>query len=91
MIVGTIGWPLAVVVVIVIMGAAGILMTYMGVRGGIAGEAMKGKLANEYRELLGSYESLAEETRSVQAAMQADLAELRAKVESMEHMMREVA
>jgi hypothetical protein len=91
MIVSTSAWPAAVVVAIVVIGAAGILMTYMGVRGGVAAEETKGKLASQYRELLGSYEKLAQETKDLQAAMQADLAGLRQKVESIEHMMREVA
>ena len=89
--VAAIGWPAAVIVIIVIIGGVALLSTYMAVRGGIAGEEMKGELANQYRELLGSYESLAQETRSVQTTMQADLEALRQKVESIEHMMREVA
>ncbi len=54
-------------------------------------EKTKGKLADQYRELVGEYENLAQQTRDLQAAMQADLAELRKKVASIEHMMREVA
>ena len=91
MTIGTIGWPAAMIVVIIIIGGAALLTTYIGARAGVAAEKTKGKLADQYHELAGDYHNLAQETRDLQAAMQADLAELRQKVESIERMMREVA
>lgn len=45
----------------------------------------------EYRALAEKFEALARESRDVQAAMQADLAGLRASVASIETMMHEVS
>ena len=91
MTIATIGWPAAVVLVIVIIGVVALLSTIVASNAGVASEKTKGKLADQYRELVGEYENLAQQTRDLQAAMQADLAELGKKVESIEHMMREVA
>jgi len=44
----------------------------------------------QYHLLATDYGSLAKETRDLQKAMQADLAEIRKRVESIERMMREV-
>ena len=53
-------------------------------------KAEKGKSGEQYRALAAAYEGLAKETRDGQKAMQADLAELRKRAESIERMMREV-
>jgi hypothetical protein len=45
----------------------------------------------EYRALAEKFEALAQETRDGQAAMQADLAAVRASVASIETMMRDVS
>jgi len=45
----------------------------------------------EYRALAEKFEALAQESRDTQAAIQADLAGLRASVASIETMMREVS
>lgn len=91
MTIGTIGWPVAVVLVIVIIGGVALLSTIVASNAGVASEKTKGQFADQYRGLVGDYEKLTQETRDLQAAMQADLAELRKTVDSIEHMMREVA
>ena len=91
MTIGTIGWPVAVILAIVVIGAVALLATIVASNAGIASEKTRGKFADQYRELVSQYESLAQQTRDLQAAMQADLAELTTKVASIEHMMREVA
>jgi len=86
----TIGWPVVVVLAIVMVGVSAVLSAVVAGRAQVASEAEKGKSAGQYRALAADYESLAKETRDVQKAMQADLAELRKRVESIERMMREV-
>ena len=91
MTIATIGWPVAVILVIVVIGAVALLSTIVASNAGVASEKTRGKFADQYRELVSQYESLAQQTRDLQAAMQADLAELTTKVASIEHMMKEVA
>jgi len=91
MTIATIGWPAAVILVIVVIGAVALLSTIVASNAGVASEKTRGKFADQYRELVSQYESLAQQTRDLQAAMQADLAELTTKVASIEHMMKEVA
>lgn len=86
----TIGWPVVVVLAIVMVGVAAVLSAVIAGRAQVASEAEKGKSGEQYRALATDYEGLAKETRDVQKAMQADLAELRKRVESIERMMREV-
>ena len=83
-------WPEAIVVVIGIIGVVAVLSTVLGGRAAVAAEEAKGKYGEQYRMLSDDYEKLAKEMRDVQAAMQADIGEMRAKVESIEKMMREV-
>ncbi|HEY3316849.1 MAG TPA: hypothetical protein VGK50_00280 [Coriobacteriia bacterium] len=86
----SIGWPLAVVAVAIVIGIVAVLSTVLAARGAVATEEAKGKYGEQYRMLAADYEKLAKETRDVQAAMRTDLDDLRAKVESIEKMMREV-
>ncbi len=86
----TIGWPAALIVIVVIIGIVAFLSTVVAGRTEVEREEAKGKYGDQYRQLAADYESLAKETKNVQAAMQSDLAELRSKVESIEGMMREV-
>ena len=83
-------WPVAIVVVIGILGLVAVVSTVLAGRATVATEEAKGKYGEQYRMLAADYEKLAKEMRDAQAAMQADIAEMRAKVESMEKMMREV-
>jgi hypothetical protein len=85
-----IGWPLAVIVVAIVIGGVAFLSTVIASRAAVDAEEAKGKNGEQYKMLAADYEKLAKETRDAQAAMQADLADMRAKVESIEKMMREV-
>ena len=84
------GWPLAVILIIVIIGAVALLSTIVAGNASVAAEAEKGKNGEQYRLLAADYETLAKETRDAATAMKADLATLREKVDSVEQMMREV-
>jgi flagellar basal body-associated protein FliL len=89
--IAAIGWPATVIVVIVVIGVVALISTVVASNASVASEKTKGKFTEQYRELVSSYEALAHETRDLQTATQTELAELRQKVESIEHMMREVA
>jgi outer membrane murein-binding lipoprotein Lpp len=84
------GWPLAVVVAIVVIGVVAVLSTIVAGNASVAAEKAKGEYGEQYRMIAADYETLAKETRDAAQAMQADLAEMREKVDSIEHMMREV-
>lgn len=86
----TIGWPVALVAIAIIIGIVTVLSTIAAGRAEVAREEAKGKYGEQYRMIAADYETLAKETRDAQAAMQSDLAELRKKVDSIEQMMREV-
>lgn len=83
-------WPVAIVVVIGILGVVAVASTVLGGKAAVEAEEAKGKYGEQYRMLSADYEKLAKEMRDLLAAMQADTAEVRAKVDSMEKMMREV-
>jgi hypothetical protein len=51
---------------------------------------IKSHSGEEYRALNEQYTGLAQETRAAQTTMQADIAAIRASVESIEQMMRDV-
>ena len=84
------GWPVAIIVIIVILGVVALLSTIVAGNASVATEEAKGKNGEQYRMLAADYETLAKETRDSATAMQADLAKMREKVDSIEHMMREV-
>lgn len=84
------GWPLAVVIAIVIIGVVAFLSSVVAGNASVAAEKAKGENGEQYRMIAADYETLAQETRDAAKAMQADLAKLREKVDSIEHMMREV-
>ena len=86
----TIEWPLAVIVVAIVIGGVALISTVLAARAGVETEEAKGKHGEQYKMLAADYEALAKETRDTQAKMRTDLADLRAKVESIEQMMREV-
>jgi hypothetical protein len=85
-----IGWPEALILAIIVIGVVALISTLVASRAGVDAEKAKGTTAEQFGKLVADYEGLAKETREVQSVMQTDLAELRAKVESIEHMMREV-
>ena len=84
------GWPLAVVIAIVIIGVVAVLSTIVAGNASVAAEKAKGEYGEQYRMIAADYETLAKETRDAATAMQADLAKMREKVDSIEQMMREV-
>jgi len=84
------GWPVAIILIIVILGVVALLSTIVAGNASVAAEKAKGKNGEQYRMLAADYETLAKETRDSATAMQADLAKMREKVDSIEHMMREV-
>ena len=84
------GWPLAVLISVVVIGGVALLSTVVAGNASVAAEKAKGENGEQYRALAADYETLAKETRDAAAAIKADLATLRAKVDSIEQMMREV-
>jgi len=84
------GWPLAVVIAIVVIGVVAVLSSIVAGNASVAAEKAKGEYGEQYRMIAADYETLAKETRDAAKAMQSDLAELRKKVDSIEKMMREV-
>lgn len=87
---GYLDGPMAFVVVVLIF--FGVVMATMpsNRRHAIKMAEIKAKGGEEFKELNDKYTALAEETRTAQASMQADLAAIRASVESIEQMMRDV-
>ncbi len=79
----TIDWPVAMIIVVLIVAGAGVSSGILNHPHDVALKTISEKYASQYQ-------ALAQETRDLQKAMQADLAEIRAKVESIERMMREV-
>lgn len=84
------GWPLVVVIVIVVIGIAATLSSVVAGNASVEAEKAKGQNGEQYRLLSADYEKLAKETRDNVKTIQSDLATLREKVDSIEKMMREV-
>ncbi|MHB8060688.1 MAG: hypothetical protein ACYDHO_07650 [Gaiellaceae bacterium] len=84
------GWPEATVIVFVIIGVIAFASTLAAGKAAVWTEEAKGKYGEQYRKIAADYETLAKETRDTTSAIQADLATLREKVDSVEKMMREV-
>jgi hypothetical protein len=79
----TIDWPVAIIIVILILAGWGIVS-------GIINRPHDAALKIISEKYAGQYQELAQETRDLQKAIQTDLADIRVKVESIERMMREV-
>lgn len=58
-------------------GGVALVPTILASNANVADEATNGMFAHQYRELVGDSEDLAQETRDLQTALRADLAELR--------------
>jgi hypothetical protein len=82
--------PLGFVVVVLIFFAVTTATMPSHRRHQIKMAEIKSKSGEEFKALNDKYTQLAEETRTTQASMQADLAAIRASVESIEQMMRDV-
>ena len=82
--------PLAFVITVLIF--FGVVMATMPAnrRHQIKMAEIKARGGEEFAALNQRYDALAQETRTAQAAMAADLAAVRASVESIEQMMRDV-
>ncbi len=79
----TIDWPLAMIITVLIVAVAGVSSGILNHPHDVALKTLSEKYASQYQ-------ALAQETRDLQKGMQTDLADMRAKVESIERMMREV-
>jgi hypothetical protein len=86
----TLGWPAAFLLTAVVLGVVSLIATRMAAKAAIEGEEAKGRNGEQYKTLSKDYENLAKETRETLAAMQADIAQMRTTVDSIEQMMREV-
>lgn len=83
-------WPLAIVIVVLIIvgvGTAGMPATR---RHRLQVEELRAKGNEQYRALADEFAKLAQETREAQTAMKADLEAVRSSVEAIEAMMRDV-
>jgi len=79
----TVDWPLAMIITVLIVAVAGVSSGILNHPHDVALKTLSEKYASQYQ-------ALAQETRDLQKGMQTDLADMRAKVESIERMMREV-
>lgn len=86
-----IGWPLAAVLIAIVVFIGIALITLVSSRTEIAKAEAKEKSGEQYRTLTSNYENLAKETREIQAAIRSDLAELRKQLESIERKMSEAS
>ncbi len=86
-----IGWPEAIVAAVVVAAIAAIESARLSTRSEVDCEAAKASQGEQYRKLLASYESLVRDTHENEAAIRADIADIRLRVESIERMMKEVS
>jgi hypothetical protein len=82
--------PLGFVLVMLVFFAAASATLPSHRRHAIKMAEIKAKSGEEFKELNDKYTQLVEETRASQASMQTELAAIRASVESIEQMMRDV-
>lgn len=89
-------WPLAgalsTLIIIIVTIASITLLVAMGLRsrGTAAQNETTVRSAEQFRQLAASYDTLLKEMRDTQATLKSEMAEIRRKVDSIEHMMREV-
>jgi hypothetical protein len=86
----TLDWPLAFLIVTLVFFALVSFSTPSRKRHEVQMAEIKAKSGEQYKALSDKYETLAQRTSEVQAAMQTELARVAAGVESIEAMMREV-
>jgi Na+-transporting methylmalonyl-CoA/oxaloacetate decarboxylase gamma subunit len=79
----TIEWPVALIVLMILVCSTAIVSEWIKNRS-------KAEFLERFRTLASDYETLAKESRDLQAVIQSDLAALRKQVDSIEHMIREV-
>lgn len=85
------GWPMALLIMFVIFVVVVAASEPTRRRHELKMAEAKAKGNEEYKALADMYEGLAQDTRDVQAALQNYLAAVRASVESIETMMRDVS
>lgn len=83
-------WPMAFVLVVAIFFVVVLATMPSNRRQQIKMAEIKAHGAEESKALNERYDALAQETRAAQAALQADISAIRASVESIEQMMRDV-
>jgi len=86
-----ISWPVAIIVIFVAIMVGSAVMAYMSSKSALAIEEAKGRNGEQYHTLAATYEGLAKEMRDSTSAIQADLAAMRERVDSIDKMMREVS
>ena len=87
----TLEWPAAFLIMFIILVVGVTVSTPTRRRHELLMAEVKAKGNEDYRVLAGKFEALAQETRDLEAAMQADLTAARVSVASIEAMMREVS
>lgn len=87
----TLGWPVAIVIVTLIIVGVATATTPAYRRSRFRLEEMKAKSNEQYQILADDYTNLARETREVLGAVQGEVARIATTVESIEVMMREVS
>jgi hypothetical protein len=87
----TLDWPAAILIMFVILALGTAVGGPTRRRHALQMAEVKAKGHEEYQALAEKFEALAQGTREMQAAMQADLAAVRVSVASIETMMREVS
>lgn len=87
---GYLSWPAAFVLVVVIFFVVVLTTTPSHRRHQIKMAEMKARGAEESKALNERYDALAQETREAQASLQADISAIRASVDAIEQMMRDV-
>ena len=83
-------WPVALIILVLIVVVGAIASGILNRPHDVALKIISEKYATQYQALVSDYAALSKETKALQQAMQTDLAEMRAKMESIERMMREV-
>jgi ribosome-binding protein aMBF1 (putative translation factor) len=86
-----ISWPVAAIVIVVLIFLSTIVMVNISSKAEVAKEVARGRDGEQYRMLAADYEKLARETRDATAAIRSDLATMLQRVDSIDRMMREVS
>jgi len=87
----TLDWPLAILIMFVILAAGVAIGGPTRRRHALELAGIKAKEHEQYQALAERFEGLAREMRDAQAAIQADLGAVRASVAAIETMMRDVS
>lgn len=86
----TISWPLAIIIIVAIGGAA-VFLTVVSTGGTKHERELSGaQQAADLDKLLEQYRTLAQETKTAQETIRSNLADVLAKVDAIERMLREV-